>query len=319
MTPDKDPGKVMTPDKVPGKVMTPEKFPENELPVFSEFNCHQHGKIPGFFSGIFKFKITQLNDDGSIKFRTRMTIGGDRINYPFDKSAETSDLDAVKLLLNCMIFENSNWSTLDLTDFYLGTDLPHPEYIRIPENMIPVVVTEWYGLRPYIHNHILYASVHKTHYSLPQAGALTQQRLFRHLHQHGYRKIADTPSCFRNNSGTIRFSLVVDDFAVVWTSKEGMNHLIHTLRKLYQVKVNWEGNKYLGVGIDVDRTNRHVTISMPGYVSKLLRRVRPDSLKGASTPGLYLPPDYHNPSPIARPSTHHHWLQTRRRNFFKAS
>jgi hypothetical protein len=79
----------------------------------------------------------KVNDDGSVKFRTRLTIGGDRINYPFDKSAETADLEAVKLLLNCMISEDANWSTMDLTDFYLGTDLPHPEYLRIPEAIIP--------------------------------------------------------------------------------------------------------------------------------------------------------------------------------------
>ena len=206
----------------------------------------------------------KLNDDGSVKTRTRMTIGGDRIHYPFNKSAETADLDAVKILLNCMISENSNWSTMDLTDFYLGTDLPHPEYIRFPESMIPPIVKEWYNLRPYINNNALYASVHKTHYGLPQAGALSQQRLFRHLRQHGYRKMTHTPSCFRNSSGTIRFSLVVDDFAVVWTSKPDMLHLIQTLRLLYQVKVNWKGNKYLGMDIDIDRRNRHITISMPG-------------------------------------------------------
>ncbi len=106
----------------------------------------------------------KLNDDESIKFRTRMTIC--RINYPFDKSAETADLDAMKILLNCMISENSHWSTMDLTDFYLGTDLPHPEYIRFPESMIPSLVTERYDLRPFIHNNTLYASVHKTHYGL---------------------------------------------------------------------------------------------------------------------------------------------------------
>ncbi len=52
-----------------------------------------------------------------------------------------------------------------------------------------------------------------------------------------------------------------------------MMHLVHTLQMLYQVKVNWEGNKYLGTDIEVDRINRHVTISMPGYISKLLQRV----------------------------------------------
>ncbi len=31
--------------------------------------------------------VEKLKDDGSIKFRMRLTIGGDRIVYPFDKSA----------------------------------------------------------------------------------------------------------------------------------------------------------------------------------------------------------------------------------------
>ncbi len=36
-------------------------------------------------------------------------------------------------------------------------------------------------------------------------------------------------------------------------------------------------------------------MSMPGYVAKLLKRVRPDGIKGASTPSVYAPPNYSNP------------------------
>jgi hypothetical protein len=75
-----------------------------------------------------------------------------------------------------------------------------------------------------------------------------------------------------------------------------MNHLIVTLQKLYQVKVNWAGNKYLGMDINVDKTDRHVTISMPGYLAKLLQRVKPNGIKGASTPGTYTPPNDANPT-----------------------
>jgi hypothetical protein len=81
--------------------------------------------------------VEKTNDDGSLNFRTRLTIGGDRIQYPYDTSAVTAEMEAIKILLNCMISENARWSTIDLTDFYLGTDLPHPEYIRIPRNLIP--------------------------------------------------------------------------------------------------------------------------------------------------------------------------------------
>jgi hypothetical protein len=40
-------------------------------------------------------------------------------------------------------------------------------------------------------------------------------------------------------SFVIRFALVVDDFAVIWRDKIGMNHFIKTLRKLYTVKIDW--------------------------------------------------------------------------------
>ena len=239
--------------------------------------------------------VEKTNDDGSIKFRTRLTIGGDRIVYPYDTSAVTAELDALKILINCMISEDANWSTIDLTDFYLGTDLPHPEYIRIPTRHIPPHVLEFYKLAPFVNKGVLYCSVHKTHYGLPQAGALSQQRLFKHLKENGYYQLPHTPSVFRNSDGSIRFTLVVDDFAVLWTHKASMDHFIATLTKLYTVKVNWLGTKYLGMDIDVNREKRYVTLSMPGYIDKLLKKVRPEGIKGASTPAVYAPPNYSHP------------------------
>jgi hypothetical protein len=239
--------------------------------------------------------VEKLNDDSSLKFRTRLTIGGDRIIYPYDKSAVTADLESWKILLNCMISEDANWSTIDLTDFYLGTPLPHPEYIRIPTAMIPERVRKFYALDQYITSKAIYFSVHRTHYGLPQAGALSQQRLFKHLEQNGYSQCQHTPSFFRNKDGSVRFSLVVDDFAILWTNKQSMDHFIATLRQLYSVKINWEGTKYIGMDIDIDRKNRHVTISMAGYIDKLFQTIRPNGTKGASTPCTYAPPNYKNP------------------------
>jgi hypothetical protein len=104
--------------------------------------------------------VEKTNNDGSMKFRTRLTIGGDRIQYPNDTAAVTAEMEAIKILLNCMISENSNWSTLDLTDLYLGTDLPHPEYIRIPRNLIPEKVIDFYDLQSFFINNAIYCSVH---------------------------------------------------------------------------------------------------------------------------------------------------------------
>ena len=194
-----------------------------------------------------------------------------------------------------MISDDINLATMDLEDFYLGTPLPHPEYIRIPARFIPSKVIEFYRLKEYMHNDALYCAVLKTHYGLPQAGALSQERLFHHLEKHGYRQLSHSQALFRNHDGSIRFALVVDDFAVIWKEKSSIDHFIATLRKLYTVKIDWEGSKYLGMDILVNRHDRYVTISMPGYIAKLLRKVRPNGIKGASTPGIYVPPNYKSP------------------------
>jgi hypothetical protein len=98
----------------------------------------------------------------------------------------------------------------------LGTPLPHPEHIRIQRALIPDTVIKFCDLGRFIHRGALYCSVHKTHYGLPQSGALSQQRLFKHLAAHGYHQLPHTPSFFRNEEcGTVRFELVVDDFTVL--------------------------------------------------------------------------------------------------------
>jgi hypothetical protein len=74
-----------------------------------------------------------------------------------------------------------------------------------------------------------------------------------------------------------------------------MKHFLKTLRRLYTVKVDYAGTKYLGMSIDIDRVQRHVTLSMPGYITKLLKRVRPDGIKPAKTPSIYVTPNYKSP------------------------
>jgi len=142
--------------------------------------------------------------------------------------------------------------------------------------MIPERVRKLYILDQYTTSKAIYFSVHRTQYGLPHAGALSQQRLFEHLEQNEYSQCQHTPSFFRNKDGSVRFSLVVDDFAILWTNKQSMDHFIATLRQLYSVKINWEGTKYIGMDIDIDRKNRHVTISMAGYIDKLVQTIRPN-------------------------------------------
>ena len=93
------------------------------------------------------------------------------------------------------------------------------------------------------------------------------------------------------------FSLVVDDFGVRYTKQADADHLIQTLEaNAYKLKVRPLGDKYLGMSIAFDRHRKTVSLSMPGYITKMLQRFRPQYLfpgyRPAKTPGRYIAPSY---------------------------
>jgi hypothetical protein len=68
----------------------------------------------------------KLRDEGNIKFRTRATIGGDQVDYPYNTVAVTANLESIKILLNAMISDNIQLAKIDLEDLYLGTPFRMP-------------------------------------------------------------------------------------------------------------------------------------------------------------------------------------------------
>jgi hypothetical protein len=129
-------------------------------------------------------------------------------------------------------------------------------------------------------------------YGLPQAGKLAQDRLITHIAKFGYFPVPHTPCLFRHESRPIMFSLVVDDFGVKYSGAEHIQHLIDTLRELYELHVDMDGAKYVGLDILFDREAQTVSISMKDYVQKALLRFGATNIKGVNSPGIYTPPNY---------------------------
>ncbi len=64
--------------------------------------------------------------------QTRITMGGDRINYPGDCGTPTANLITVKILLNSIkSTQHAKFMTIDIKDFYLMTPMEWPEYFRM--------------------------------------------------------------------------------------------------------------------------------------------------------------------------------------------
>ena len=70
--------------------------------------------------------------------RTRFTVGGDRINYPGAVATPTAEMLVAKMLFNSVISTpGARFMTMDISNFYLNTPLPRPEFIRINLKISP--------------------------------------------------------------------------------------------------------------------------------------------------------------------------------------
>ena len=85
--------------------------------------------------------------------RVRMTVGGDKIEYPGDCATKGADLVTAKCLFNSVVSTpGSKMMGMDVKDFYLNTILPNEEYIRIPISFIPEEIIRMYNLWEFVHD-----------------------------------------------------------------------------------------------------------------------------------------------------------------------
>ena len=220
--------------------------------------------------------------------RVRVTAGGDRLEYEGNASTDTASLTTVKVLLNSTIStKDARFLTLDIKDFYYGTDLLVYEYVRMGLKDIPQEIINQYQLTSLASNGWVYMEIRKGMPGLKQAGKVANVRLTEHLAKHGYAPTPRTPALWKHESLPITFTLVVDDFGVKYVGKKHAEHLIRALRELYEISIDWKGEIYIGLTLKWNYTERSVTISMPNFIAQVLHRFQ------------HLPPSRRQNSPRA--------------------
>jgi len=92
--------------------------------------------------------VCDVREHKEEKHRTRLRVGGDRINYPDDCGTPIADLLTVKLLRNIVVStKNAKFMTLDIKTFYLNTPLSRYEYLRLRLDNFPEDVIAQYNLK----------------------------------------------------------------------------------------------------------------------------------------------------------------------------
>ncbi len=140
----------------------------------------------------------------------------------------------------------------------------------MPLSIFLQTMIDQYNLTEHAKNGFVYLEIRKAIYGLPQAGILANKLLRQRLCPHGYYEVAHTPGLWKHITRPTQFTLTVDDFGVKYVGREHAQHLIDALRQHYEIEEDWTGKLYCGISLRWDYKRRHVDISMPGYVDKLL-------------------------------------------------
>jgi hypothetical protein len=166
------------------------------------------------------------------KERTILTVGGDQIEYPGEKSTRTAGITPAKILINSAIStQGAKLFAIDIKIFYLNTPLGRFQYMVINLASLPQETIEKYDLNELAQDGKVYIEIQKGMYGLPQAGILTNELLQRNLAKDGYRPTTHTHGLWTHNTRTISFSLVVDDFGVKYVGREHAEHLMTCIKK----------------------------------------------------------------------------------------
>jgi hypothetical protein len=180
------------------------------------------------------------------RHRTQMTVGGNKINYPGDKSTRTAELETTKILFNSVVSTpDAKFCTMDITNFYLNTPLDRPEYLRIPVTLIPEEIMKEYKLEDKIKNGNVMARIDKGMYGLPQAGILANKLL--------KKRLEHTPGLWKHATRKLMFTLVVDDFGIQFSHVKDAQHFLAALKQDYEaITVDWTGSLFCGITLTWD-------------------------------------------------------------------
>jgi hypothetical protein len=159
--------------------------------------------------------VVDINDHKEEKECTRLSVGGDQIEYPGDKSTRTAGLTTAKNLINSVISTlGAKFLVIDIKKIYLNTPLGRSECMVINLSSLPQETIDNYDLIELAQDGKLYIEIQKGMYGLPQAGILANELLQRSLAKDGYRPTQHTHGLWKHDTRPISFSLVVDDFGV---------------------------------------------------------------------------------------------------------
>ena len=250
------------------------------LPIYHNQIPDSERRNVAYYNQQIKEKIRIVDDHEFIEARVRGTFGGNVFHYEGPVSTNTAAYPTVKLLFNSILSDNwlkdknTKFASIDLVDHYLSTPLETPAFMKIPIKHVPPEIIEEYNLKGFVHHDHIYFKVLKAMYGHPAAGRLANALLINTLKTGDYYEDKLTPCLFHHKTRPTKFALVVDDFGIKYSSKDDLDHLVNCISRIWKVKVDLSGKKFLGMHLswDYDSPVPNLTIDAPTVVPAAIKR-----------------------------------------------
>ena len=263
--------------------------------------------------------VCDIRPNKSETHRTRITVCGNLLPFSGILTTPTATVTTAKCLFNSVISTpGAKCMTADIKDFYLNDDLPEPEYMKFLLSNIPQEIIDEYNLTEKVDDKgYVYIKIVKGMYGLKQAGIIAHKELIKHLVPHDYAPVQHTPGLWKHDTRDTIFSLVVDDFAIKYTSTENIHHLLNALKSKYTISEDWTAQLYIGITLKWDYVHHTVDLFMPNYVKAALLRFKHICLKRRDAPHKHVPPKYGAKIQYALPDDECPTLPANRINFIQ--
>ena len=184
--------------------------------------------------------------------RTRLTVGGDRLDCNGETSTETAGLETIKIHLNSETStKDAKYTAANIGNFYTNSKIESSEYMRIHLSIIPQEIINEYNVVKYVETDgYVYVEITGAMYGLSQSGRIANQDLRKHLAKYGYCPTKRTPGLCKHQTRPISFKLVVDNFGIKYTNKDDIDDLFKPIKEKYPLKIDWTRAQYVGINLD---------------------------------------------------------------------
>ena len=145
-----------------------------------------------------------------------MPSGVNRLDCPYDVSSMAVSMTNAKLHISSTIYDaikGARYLVLDISNFYLDTNMPYHQYMRIHPSKILQEVTNEYSYEVAADG-LVYTKICKRMYGLKEAGVLAFNQPVKALAPHVYKPMSNTTGLWQHSTRRTMFSLCVHDFGV---------------------------------------------------------------------------------------------------------